>query len=188
MFLIAGLGNPGAEYAANRHNIGFMVLDALAHQEKALPWRRKFQAELSFLDFVGDKVLLLKPQTFMNLSGQSIGEALRFHKIALSNLIVFHDELDLPLGTVRVKYGGGDAGHNGLRSITAHCGPLYRRVRLGISHPGDKSLVHQHVLSDFSASERARVEQLCDSCARYVTHLLQDDEAGFRNRVAADLA
>src|SRR3954466_1537588 len=132
MLIIAGLGNPGAKYAGNRHNIGFMAVDAIYRRHSFSPWSKKFKAEISEGEIDGEKVLLIKPQTFMNLSGESVGEAMRFYKLTPADITVFHDELDLPAAKVRVKIGGGHGGHNGLKSIDAHCGRDYRRVRLGI--------------------------------------------------------
>ncbi len=153
MLVIAGLGNPGARYARNRHNIGFMAVDAIAEGSRFGPFRARHQG-LTADGLIGDeRVTLLKPQTYMNESGRSVGEALRYAKLDLSALIVIHDELDLAPAKVRVKVGGGDAGHNGLRSITAHVGAGYKRVRIGIGHPGDKALVHNYVLSDFAKAE-----------------------------------
>ncbi|HSF93493.1 MAG TPA: aminoacyl-tRNA hydrolase, partial [Thermohalobaculum sp.] len=134
MQLFVGLGNPGAKYAGNRHNIGFMALDAIAREHGFGPWRKKFQAEISEGMIGGTKVTLLKPQTMMNRSGQSVGEAMRYLKLAPSDIWVFHDELDLPPGKIRVKTGGGHAGHNGLRSLHQHVGPEFHRVRIGIGH------------------------------------------------------
>ena len=160
MRLFVGLGNPGPRYASNRHNIGFRAVDAIAQAHSAGPWRRRFQGETSDAVVGGERVLLLKPQTFMNDSGRSVGEAQNFFKLPLSDVTVFYDELDLPEAKLRVKMGGGNAGHNGLRSITAHCGNDYRRVRLGIGHPGHKALVQPHVLGDFAKSEEPWVEDL----------------------------
>jgi peptidyl-tRNA hydrolase, PTH1 family len=180
MKLLVGLGNPGRQYAHNRHNIGFMALDAIAGTHRATPWRAKVHGELSEAVIANEKVLLLKPQTFMNDSGRSVAEAMRFYKIALDDVTVFHDELDLAPATVRVKKGGGNNGHNGLRSITALCGNDYARVRLGIGHPGDKALVHAHVLSDFARDEHAWVNRVCNGCASAVAKLLSGDAAGFQ--------
>src|SRR6056297_3617388 len=154
MLLFAGLGNPGTKYAGNRHNIGFMALDRIAADHGFGPWKAKFQGEIAEGRLGGEKLLLLKPMTYMNLSGQSVGEAMRFYKLAPGDVTVFHDELDLAPGKVRVKTGGGHAGHNGLRSIHQHIGESYARVRLGIGHPGRKELVSHYVLQDFPKSER----------------------------------
>ena len=150
MRLFVGLGNPGAKYQGNRHNIGFMVLDDIARRHGFGPWRRRFQGETSEGTLAGERVILLKPMTFMNESGRSVQEASAYLKISLGDIAAFHDELELPFAKVRVKVGGGIAGHNGLRSISAHVGNDYRRVRLGIGHPGAKELVHNHVLGDFA--------------------------------------
>src|SRR5665213_1713203 len=150
----AGLGNPGERYAGNRHNIGFMAVQAIAKQHRIAPWRRKFQGVAVEGTIGAEKVLLLLPDTFMNETGRAVAEAAHFYKLTLADVVVFHDELDLPPGKVRMKTGGGIAGHNGLRSISAHIGNDYRRVRIGIGHPGDKDRVHGYVLSDFAKSER----------------------------------
>ncbi len=183
MRLFVGLGNPGSQYAKNRHNVGFMAVDAIARVQNAGPWRRRFQGQTAEATLGGEKVLLLKPETYMNESGRSVAEAQRFFKIELKDVSVFHDELDLPPGKLRVKVGGGNAGHNGLRSISAQCGNDYRRVRLGIGHPGDKALVHSYVLSDFAKAEEAWVEDLCRACADHAGLLARGDDAGFQNRV-----
>ena len=183
MKLFVGLGNPGSRYAKNRHNIGFAAVDAIARVHMAPPWRRRFQGEATEASIGGERVLLLKPETYMNESGQSVAQAQRFFKIALEDVCVFHDELDLAPAKLRVKVGGGNAGHNGLRSITAHCGNDYRRVRFGIGHPGDKALVHAYVLSDFAKAEEAWVEDLCRACAEHAGLLAKGDDAGFQNRV-----
>ena len=183
MPLFVGLGNPGAKYARNRHNIGFMAIDAIAREFNFPPLRKRFQGLASEGVIGGARVLLLQPQTFMNESGVSVGEAARFYKIPLNEVVAFHDELDLPPGKLRVKTGGGDAGHNGLRSITAHLGKDYRRVRLGIGHPGDKSLVHSYVLNDFAKSEEAWVNAMCDGIARNAALLAKGDDASFQNKL-----
>jgi peptidyl-tRNA hydrolase, PTH1 family len=183
MRLFVGLGNPGDRYAGNRHNIGFMVVDALARTYRAGPWRRRFQGEVAEAAIGDERVILLKPQTFMNESGRSVAEAARFLKIELRDVVVFHDELDLPASKLRVKMAGGNAGHNGLRSITAQLGNDYRRVRLGIGHPGDRALVHPYVLSDFAKAERPWVEDLVDACAEFAPLLARGDDATFQNKV-----
>jgi len=182
MLVIAGLGNPGAQYARNRHNIGFMAVDAIAERGRFGPFRARHQG-LTADGLVGDeRVTLIKPQTYMNESGRSVGEALRYAKLDLSALVVIHDELDLAPGKVRVKVGGGDAGHNGLRSITAHVGPGYKRVRLGIGHPGDKALVHNYVLNDFAKAEAGWVEAVCRAIAEAAPLLAAGQDASFQNK------
>ena len=183
MKLFVGLGNPGARYAGNRHNIGFMALDAIARRHANAPFRPKFQGEATEVSLGGEKLLLLKPLTYMNDSGRSVGAAMQFFKIALEDVHVFHDELDLPPAKLRVKRGGGNAGHNGLRSITAHCGNDYTRVRLGIGHPGIKDLVHPYVLSDFGKAEMAWVDDLCAAIADSVGLLATGEDASFQNRI-----
>lgn len=183
MRLFVGLGNPGSRYARNRHNIGFMAVDEIARVHNAGPWRKRFQGETADAVIGGQKVLLLKPQTFMNLSGQSVGEAQNFFKIPLGDVTVFYDELDLPPAKLRVKVGGGNAGHNGLRSISAHCGNDYRRVRLGIGHPGLKPLVQHHVLGDFGKSEEPWVEDLCRIIADNAALLAKGEDGSFQNKV-----
>ncbi|MES2906468.1 MAG: aminoacyl-tRNA hydrolase [Pseudomonadota bacterium] len=185
-WLIAGLGNPGPRYAQNRHNIGFMIVDALGGAHGRGAWRTRFVAETMDAEFGKERVLLMKPMTYMNDSGQAVGEALRYLKIPVEKLIVIHDELDLARGKVRIKNGGGDAGHNGLKSITAHCGPYYKRVRIGIGHPGEKSAVHSHVLKDFAKEDEAWVAALCDVIAKDAALLLADDDSVLMNRI--DLA
>ena len=187
MILMAGLGNPGAKYQYNRHNIGFMAMEAIHRRHRFSPWRQRFQGLTAEGTIGTQKVLLLMPGTFMNESGRAIGEAMRFFKIALGDVIVFHDELDLPPAKLRVKTGGGNAGHNGLRSITAQCGNDYRRVRMGIGHPGDKALVHAYVLNDFAKAETPWVEDLCAACADHAELLASGDDPGFQNRIHLDM-
>lgn len=181
--LIAGLGNPGARYARNRHNIGFMAIEAIAREHGFPAFRPRFQGLISEAPLGGDRAALLMPQTFMNDSGQSVGEALRYYKLELKSVLVLHDELDLPPARLRVKLGGGSAGHNGLRSITAHIGANYKRVRLGIGHPGAKELVYPYVLGDFSKAEMNWVEALCDATARFVPLLAKAEDNSFQNKV-----
>jgi PTH1 family peptidyl-tRNA hydrolase len=181
--LFVGLGNPGAKYQGNRHNIGFMVLDELARRHGFAPWRRRFQGETSEGTLDGERVILLKPLTFMNDSGTSVQAAGAFFKISLGDIAVFHDELELPFAKVRVKVGGGIAGHNGLRSISAHVGNEYRRVRLGIGHPGVKELVHNHVLSDFAKAERPQLEAFVDAVTDHVGLLVGGHDSSFQNKV-----
>ena len=166
MLLLVGLGNPGPRYADNRHNIGFMALDRVVERYGVAPWRKRFQGEMAEARLGGtSKVLALKPMTFMNESGRSVGEAMRFYKLAPADVVVFHDELDLAAGKVKVKLGGGVAGHNGLRSIAAHIGPEFRRVRLGIGHPGSKERVLGHVLGDFAKADADWLDRLLDAVA-----------------------
>ena len=183
MQLWVGLGNPGAKYAGNRHNIGFMALDRIAEDQGA-PWRAKFQGQIAEARFGGDKVWLLKPMTFMNLSGQSVGEAMRFHKLEPGDVTVFHDELDLAPGRLKLKQGGGHAGHNGLRSIHQHLGPDYARVRLGIGHPGHKDRVSGYVLSDFAKAEGEMLDDLLRGIVDGAPKLAAGDGSGFMNAVA----
>lgn len=182
MLLLAGLGNPGAKYAGNRHNIGFMAVDALVRRHGLSPWRRRFQGAVSEGEIAGEKVIALLPETFMNESGRAVAEAMRFYKIPLDKVLVFHDELDLPPAKIRIKKGGGNAGHNGLRSITAQCGNDYWRVRLGIGHPGDRTLVHGYVLNDFAKSERPWVDAVCAACADHADLLAIGRPDEFQNR------
>jgi PTH1 family peptidyl-tRNA hydrolase len=183
MALFVGLGNPGARYAGNRHNIGFMVVDAIACRHRVGPWRRKFQGEVAEGLIGAHRVLLLKPMTFMNESGRAVAEAERFYKTPTAEIVVFHDELELPPGKVRVKLGGGNAGHNGLRSISAQVGNDYRRARLGIGHPGIKDLVYPYVLSDFAKADRPWLEALCEVIADNAELLAAGSDATFQNRV-----
>ncbi len=187
LILVVGLGNPGAKYAGNRHNIGFMALDAMARRWNAKPWRSKHQAEMTDAVVDGQKVLLLKPQTYMNESGRSVGEAMRFHKIPLDDLLVFHDEIDLAPAKLRVKKGGGAAGHNGLRSISAHCGNDYWRIRMGVGHPGDKDLVHAHVLNDFAKAEAGWVEDMCRLSGDLLPRLVTGAHERFQNDLALEM-
>jgi PTH1 family peptidyl-tRNA hydrolase len=183
MLLFVGLGNPGARYAGNRHNIGFMVVDAIAKRHGIGPWRRRFLGVSADGPLGGERVLLLLPGTFMNDSGRAVAEAAHFYKLGLSDIVVFHDEIDLAAAKVRVKTGGGVAGHNGLRSISAHVGNDYRRVRIGVGHPGVKELVHPHVLSDFAKSEKPWVEALCDIIADNAELLAKGQDSSFQNKV-----
>jgi len=183
MLLFVGLGNPGARYAGNRHNIGFMAMEEMARVYKAPPWRRRFQGAVAEVTIGSEKVLLLLPETFMNESGRAVQEAAQFYKIALKDVVVFHDELDLPPAKMRIKLGGGNAGHNGLRSISAHCGNEYRRVRLGIGHPGHKDAVHGFVLSDFSKGERDWVSDVCGAVADQAPLLVSGQDATFQSKV-----
>jgi PTH1 family peptidyl-tRNA hydrolase len=182
--LIAGLGNPGSQYAKNRHNAGFIVVDELHAHYKFAPWKTKFEGLLSEGSLGGRKTYLLKPQTFMNLSGDSVGPALRFFKLPLEALVVIHDEIDLAAGKLKVKTGGGDAGQNGLRSITATLGPDYRRVRLGVGHPGEKHRVSGHVLDNFSKDDILWLKPLVMAMVEAAPLLAKDDDTGFMSKVA----
>ncbi len=184
MKLFVGLGNPGQKYARNRHNIGFMAVERIAEDHGFGPWKSKFQGEISEGRLGSEKILLLKPQTFMNRSGQSVGEAMRFYKLESTDVVVFHDELDLAPGKVRVKAGGGHAGHNGLRSIHDHIGAAYDRVRLGIGHPGRKEMVSAYVLSDFAKSESDWLDDVLRGVSDGAPHLARDDGGKFMNAVA----
>ncbi len=188
MLLFVGLGNPGTGFSGHRHNIGFMAVDAIAQRHGLGPWRRRFQGAAAEGDLGTERVLLLKPGTYMNESGRAVAEAAHFYKVPPHDVLVFHDEIDLAPGKVRVKLGGGTAGHNGLRSISAHIGNDFRRVRIGVGHPGDKDLVQLHVLSPFTKGERAWVEALCDAIAENAALLARGDDASFQNKVHLALA
>ena len=183
MFLFVGLGNPGSRHVGNRHNIGFMVVQAIAKRHNIAPWLRRFQGVAVEGPVCGERVLLLLPGTFMNESGRAVAEAAHFYKLGLDRIVVFHDEIDLAPGKVSVKTGGGVAGHNGLRSISAHIGNDYRRVRIGVGHPGAKEMVQHYVLSDFAKSEREWVEALCDIIADNAGLLVKGQDASFQNKV-----
>lgn len=184
MLLLVGLGNPGAEYARNRHNIGFMAVEAIARRNGFGPWKKRFQGQTADGTVGGDKLLALEPLTYMNNSGQSVAAAMQFFKLKPENVVVIHDELDLPPGRVRVKKGGGHGGHNGLRSIDAHIGKEYWRVRLGIGHPGDKDLVSGYVLHDFSKAEQSWLDPLIDAVADAFPLMAQGQPENFMNKVA----
>ncbi len=184
MKLLIGLGNPGARYAGHRHNIGFRAVDAIAKRHGVGPWKTRFQGEAAEGRVGAHKVLLLKPQTYMNESGRAAGEAMRFFKLAPADLVVFHDDLDLAPGRVKVKQGGGHAGHNGLKSITAHCGAEFWRVRIGIGHPGDRAKVLGHVLGDFAKADAAWLDALLDAIADAAPALASGAEAKFASDVA----
>jgi PTH1 family peptidyl-tRNA hydrolase len=184
MRLFVGLGNPGAKYAQNRHNVGFMALDRIASEHGFGPWRAKFHGQVSEGTLGAQKVILLKPETFMNLSGQSVGEALRFYKLLPGDVTVFHDEIDLAPGKLRVKTGGGHAGHNGLRSIHAHIGEAYHRVRIGVGHPGRKEAVAGYVLHDFGKADAEWLDDLLRGIGDGAPALAAGDAAKFQNAVA----
>ena len=182
MRLFVGLGNPRPSDAGNRHNVGFMALDRIARRHGFGPWRSRFRGVLAEGSIGGVKVLALKPMTYMNLSGDAVGEAAHFYKLEPGQVVVFHDELALAPGKVKVKLGGGSAGHNGLRSIDPHIGPDYKRVRIGIGHPGDKALVHPYVLRDFDKEERPWLDTLMDAIADAAPLLVEGDDGEFMNR------
>jgi PTH1 family peptidyl-tRNA hydrolase len=184
MLLLVGLGNPGARYAGNRHNIGFMAADLIVRRHGFSPWRKRFQGDAAEGTLAGERALVLKPQTFMNHSGQSVGEAMNFYKLTPDDVVVLYDEIDLAPGKVKVKKGGGAAGHNGIRSIDAHIGPDFWRVRLGVGHPGDKARVHGHVLSDFSKADDAWLEKLLEAVSDAAPLLVQKDDNKFMTKVA----
>ena len=184
MKLFVGLGNPGSEYARNRHNVGFMAVEAIARAHGFGPWKRKFKGVAADGEIAGEKILLLKPETYMNESGRSVGEAARFLKIAEQDIVVFYDEIDLAPGKLKVKTGGGNAGHNGLRSISAHLGNDYVRVRIGVGHPGVKELVARWVLNDFAKADRTWLEPLLDAIAKAAPRLARNDQSRFLTDVA----
>lgn len=185
MKLLVGLGNPGPEYAGNRHNVGFHAIDRIAERWRFGPWKKRLGGMTAEGDVVGHRVVALKPLTYMNDSGRSVGEASRFLKIVPAEIFVIHDELDLPPAKIRTKTGGGNGGHNGLRSIDAHLGTKdYRRLRIGIGHPGDKDLVSDYVLHDFSKGDRQWLGPLLDAIAESLPTFLDANEAGFMNKVA----
>ena len=184
MKLFVGLGNPGADYARHRHNVGFLAVERIAEQHGLGPWKKRFHGLSCDGVIAGRKVALLKPQTYMNDSGRSVGEAMRYLKIAPEDVIVFHDELDLAPAKIKVKTGGGNAGHNGLRSISAHIGNEYERVRIGIGHPGSKELVHGYVLHDFAKADAAWLQPLLDAIAEASGRLVAGDAARFLTDVS----
>ena len=184
MRIFVGLGNPGREYAGHRHNVGYMAVDRIASDHGFSPWRKKFQGLASEGRLGGEKVLLLKPETFMNRAGQSVAEAMRFHKLELDRPTVFHDELDLAFGKVKVKVGGGHAGNNGIRSVAQHMTPDFQRVRIGIDHPGHKDRVTGHVLGNFAKAQLPLLEQLLDAVSYAAPKLADGDAPGFMTAVA----
>lgn len=187
MLIIAGLGNPGAKYASHRHNVGFMLIDDIARRFGFGPARSRFQSETFEGTIASEKVLLLKPQTYMNNSGHAVGEAVRFYKLGPKDVVVVHDELDLPPGRIRTKVGGGHGGHNGLRSIDSQIGKEYTRLRIGIGHPGHKERVNGHVLSDFSQTDQGWLAPLLDLMASDLPVLISASAAEYQNRVLRDL-
>jgi peptidyl-tRNA hydrolase, PTH1 family len=183
MRLFVGLGNPGSKYAGNRHNIGFMAIDEIVRRHGFAPWRRRFQGETAEGTFGSERVVALKPATYMNESGRAVAEAANFFKIPHGNVVVFHDEIELPPAKLRVKVGGGNAGHNGLRSLTECIGNDYKRVRMGVGHPGIKEIVPNYVLHDFSKEDRAWVEAMIDAVADNAAQLATGQDATFQNKV-----
>jgi PTH1 family peptidyl-tRNA hydrolase len=184
MLVIAGLGNPGSQYAGNRHNIGFMAVDAIHRRHSFSPWSKKFKAMISEGEIAGEKVLLVKPQTYMNLSGESVGEAMRFYKLQPSDIVAIYDELDLAPAKARIKTGGGHGGHNGIKSLDAHCGKEYRRLRLGIGHPGNKDLVQHYVLGDFAKVDQTWLEPMLDALADNADMLVRNEDSQLMNKLA----
>ncbi len=187
MLLIVGLGNPGGQYSKNRHNIGFMAVNEIVHRHGFSAFRAKFQGQLAEGKIGKEKALALKPMTFMNESGRSVAQAVKFYKIDPYDVIIIHDELDLAAGNLRVKSGGGHGGHNGLRSIHAQIGPNYRRIRLGIGHPGDKSKVTGHVLTDFAKADSEWLDPELNAIARHFGSVVNDEVARFMTNVAREM-
>ncbi len=184
MLLFVGLGNPGDKFKAHRHNVGFMAVDEIVRRHNFLPEKSRWQALTHEGRLGTEKVIVVKPQTFMNLSGQAVGEAMRFFKLAPEEVFVFYDELDLAFGKVKVKKGGGAAGHNGIRSITDHIGPEFHRIRIGIGHPGDKARVHGHVLGDFAKAEKPELEKILDALSAAAPHLIREGAPRYTTEVA----
>ncbi len=184
MLLFVGLGNPGAKHVWNRHNVGYMALDAIAQRYRFGSYRRRFQGEIAEGHIAGTRVLGLKPTTFMNESGRAVGEVTRFYKLQLDSIVVLYDELDLAPGKLRVKTGGGAGGHNGIRSIDAHIGKAYRRVRIGIGHPGQRDMVHGYVLKDFAKADQEWLDRMLPAIADAAPELVRGDDANFMNKVA----
>ena len=187
MLLLVGLGNPGPKYERNRHNIGFMAVDRIVRRHSFRPERARFQALTREGTLAGRKTLVMKPTTFMNESGRAVGEALRFFKLAPEQVVVLHDELDLALGKIRTKRGGGHAGNNGIRSVAQHIGPDFWRVRIGIGHPGEKDRVHGHVLSDFAKADGPTVDRILDAICDAAPLLAEEDFNGFMSKVAMSI-
>ena len=184
MLLLVGLGNPGPKYERNRHNIGFLAVDEIVHRYSFQAPRARFQAMTNEGTLAGRKVLAMKPTTFMNESGRAVGEAVRFYKLAPDQVVVIHDEIDLALGKVRAKRGGGHAGHNGIRNIAQHLGADFWRIRVGVGHPGEKAQVHGHVLGDIAKADMPMVEKIIDAIADAAPSMAEDDFNGFMSRVA----
>ncbi len=188
MKLIVGLGNPGEKYAKNRHNVGFMAVDRIAADHAFGPWRGKFDGQIAEGRLGGEKAVLLKPETYMNRSGEAVGKAMRFYKLAPQDVIVIHDEIDLAPGRIRIKQGGGHAGHNGLRSVHTHIGPDYARVRIGVGHPGHKDAVAGYVLRDFAKADQGWLEPMLEGISKGADDLARGDAARFLNTVALQLS
>ena len=187
MRLLVGLGNPGSDYAKNRHNIGFMAVDEIVHRHSFAPFRSKFQGQLCEGKIAGQKVLILKPTTYMNASGKAVQAAMAFYKLPLEDIIVFHDEMDLAAGKIRMKTGGGHAGHNGIRSIQSHIGSGFQRVRLGVGHPGDKEKVVGHVLKDFSKADQQWLDNMIEAIGENADLLIKGEDSSFMSKVSLAL-
>ena len=187
MRLLVGLGNPGSDYAKNRHNIGFMAVDNIVYRHSFAPFRSKFQGQLCEGKIAGQKVLILKPTTYMNESGKAVQAAMAFYKLPLEDIIVFHDEMDLAAGKIRMKTGGGHAGHNGIRSIQSHIGADFQRVRLGVGHPGDKEKVVGHVLKDFSKADQQWLDKMIKAIGENADLLIKGEDSGFMSKVSLAL-
>jgi PTH1 family peptidyl-tRNA hydrolase len=185
--LFVGLGNPGSDYAKNRHNIGFMAVDEIVHRYSFAPFRSKFQGQLCEGKIAGQKVLILKPTTYMNESGKAVQAAMAFYKLPIQDIIVFHDEMDLVAGKIRMKTGGGHAGHNGVRSIQSHIGSGFQRVRLGVGHPGDKEKVVGHVLNDFSKADQQWLDKMIEAIGENADLLIKGEDSGFMSKVSLAL-
>ncbi len=183
MHILVGQGNPGSKYTRNRHNFGFMVMDAMADQFGAAGWREKFSAHTTTVTIAGEKVLLLKPQTFYNETGKSVRAAMDFYKLSPGEVTVFHDEIDLAPGRLRTKFGGGHSGNNGIRSISSHLGPDFRRIRMGIGHPGDKSKVMPYVLADFAKADEDWVAAILGACVKALPMLLEHGDERYQTEV-----
>ena len=184
MRLFVGLGNPGSDYAKNRHNIGFMAVDEIVHRYSFAPFRSKFQGQLCEGKIAGQKVLILKPTTYMNESGKAVQAVMAFYKLPIQDIIVFHDEMDLVAGKIRMKTGGGHAGHNGVRSIQSHIGSGFQRVRLGVGHPGDKEKVVGHVLKDFSKADQQWLDKMIEAIGENADLLIKGEDSGFMSKVS----
>ena len=187
MRLFVGLGNPGSDYAKNRHNIGFMAVDEIVHRYSFAPFRSKFQGQLCEGKIAGQKVLILKPTTYMNESGKAVQAVMAFYKLPIQDIIVFHDEMDLVAGKIRMKTGGGHAGHNGVRSIQSHIGSGFQRVRLGVGHPGDKEKVVGHVLKDFSKADQQWLDKMIEAIGENADLLIKGEDSGFMSKISLAL-